>query len=81
MKQSIWTKQFWKAAGERALWTIAQSGLATIGITPIAFGDVNWALAGSIALTAGIVSVLKSIVVNGVTESGPSTANAEALTK
>lgn len=81
MKQSIWTLNFWKATGERALWTVAQSGLATIGATPIAFGQVDWALSGSIAATAGIVSVLKSIVVNGITKDGPSVTKAEEVTQ
>lgn len=81
MRQSIWTLNFWKATGERALWTVAQAGFATVGATPIAFGEVDWALAGSIAATAGVVSVLKSIVVNGITQDGPSITKAEEVTK
>lgn len=55
------TKEFWKAAGIRALHTVAQTAIATIGTTAL-IQDVNWAVVGSSALLAGILSVLKSIV-------------------
>ena len=49
-----------KAAGIRALKTIAQTAIATIG-TSAALGDVNWVLVGSSAALAGILSVLTSV--------------------
>ena len=49
-----------KAAGIRALKTVAQSAIATIGSTAI-FGDVDWIVVGSAALLAGILSLLTSI--------------------
>lgn len=53
-------KQFWISAGIRALRTVAQTAIATIGTTAL-FEDVNWAVVGSASLLAGILSVLTSI--------------------
>jgi len=49
-----------KAAGVRAVKTVAQTALATIG-TSAAMGEVNWMLVGSSALLAGILSLLTSV--------------------
>lgn len=54
------TKKWFKAAGIRAVKTIAQSAIATIG-TSAAFGDINWLAVGSTALLAGALSLLTSI--------------------
>ena len=53
-------KEFWKAAAIRAVRTIAQTALATIG-TSAFMQDINWYLVGSASLLAGIISVLTSI--------------------
>ena len=53
-------KTWLKAAGIRALKTVAQTAVAMIG-TSVAIGDVNWAMVGSAALLAGILSLLTSI--------------------
>ena len=55
------TKEFWKAAAIRAIRTVAQTAIATIGTTAM-IQDVNWAVVGSSALLAGLLSVLTSIV-------------------
>ena len=55
------TKEFWKAAGIRALRTVAQTAIATIGTTAM-IQDVNWMMVGSASLLSGILSVLTSIV-------------------
>ena len=55
---------YWKkwihAAGIRAIKTVAQSAIATIG-TSAAMGEVNWLLVGSASLLAGILSLLTSV--------------------
>ena len=53
--------EFWKAAGIRALRTVAQTAIATIGTTAF-IQDVNWMMVGSASLLSGILSVLTSIV-------------------
>ena len=54
-----WGKWF-KAAGVRAIKTVAQTAVATIG-TSVAIGDVNWVMVGSASLLAGILSLLTSV--------------------
>ena len=56
----ILTKEFWKAAGIRALRTVCQTAIATIGTTAV-IEDVNWLVVGSSALLAGVLSILNSI--------------------
>lgn len=53
-------KTWIKAAGIRAIKTVAQAAIATIGAST-AMGDVNWVLVGSASALAGILSLLTSI--------------------
>lgn len=57
----IFTMTWLKAAGMRALHTIAQTaiGMITVGAT---LYEVNWLHVLSVSLVAGIVSILKSVV-------------------
>lgn len=56
----IFTKEWWKAAGIRALKTFAQAAVATIG-TSAALGDVDWLMVGSSAALAAVLSLLTSV--------------------
>lgn len=53
-------KEWIKAAGVRAIKTIAQTAVATIG-TSAYLGEVNWKLVASASVLAGILSILTSI--------------------
>ena len=62
------TKEFWKAALIRAIRTVCQTAIATIGTTA-AIQDVNWLLVASTAALAGILSILNSLA-TGLPEVG-----------
>ena len=53
-------KKWFKAAGVRAVKTVAQTAVATIG-TAAAMGDVNWPLVASASVLAGVLSMLTSV--------------------
>ena len=54
------SKEWWKAAGIRSIKTVAQTAVATIGVSAT-MSDVNWLLVGSASVLAGILSLLTSI--------------------
>lgn len=54
------TRNWLKAAAVRAIKTVAQAAIASIGTTA-AMGDVNWVMVGSTAALAGVLSVLTSV--------------------
>lgn len=53
-------KNWIKAAGIRAIKTVAQTAVATIGTTAV-MAEVNWVAVGSAAVLAGILSLLTSL--------------------
>ena len=54
------SKEWLKAAGVRAIKTLAQTAIATIG-TATALGGVDWVMVGSASVLAGILSILTSV--------------------
>ena len=58
--KNIFKLEWLKAAGIRALKTVAQTAIATIGTTAL-MNEVNWIMVGSASLLAGILSMLTSI--------------------
>ncbi|MBQ3088984.1 MAG: hypothetical protein IJD21_00275 [Oscillospiraceae bacterium] len=57
---NTYAKKWIKAAGVRAVKTVAQTAVATIG-TAAVMGEVNWGMVGSAAVLAGILSLLTSV--------------------
>jgi hypothetical protein len=53
-------KNWIKAAGVRAIKTVAQTAVATIGTSAV-MGDVNWVMVASASALAGILSLLTSV--------------------
>ena len=53
-------KRFFLAAGIRAIRTLAQTAIATIGTTAV-IEDVNWPVVASASILAAILSILTSL--------------------
>lgn len=53
-------KQWIKAAGVRAIKTVAQTAVATI-VTSAVISEVNWAVVASASVLAGVISLLTSV--------------------
>ena len=60
LKPSVDTVKWAKAAGVRAVKTMAQTAISTIGVSAV-MSEVNWVMVGSASLLAGILSILTSI--------------------
>ena len=58
--KKIFTKEWAKATAVRAVKTVAQTAVATIGVSAV-MSDVNWLAVGSASLLAGVLSVLTSV--------------------
>jgi ABC-type protease/lipase transport system fused ATPase/permease subunit len=71
MRKAVGTmdkKNFWEAAGWRALRTVCQTAIASIG-TAAVLSDVNWGVVISASILAGILSILTSVA-TGLPEVG-----------
>jgi hypothetical protein len=58
--KKVFSKEWWKAAGIRAIKTVAQTAIATIG-TAAVMSQVNWLAVVSASCLAGILSLLTSL--------------------
>lgn len=58
--KKVFTKEWFIAAGIRAIRTVAQTAVATIGTSAV-MGDVNWKMVLSASVLAGILSLLTSV--------------------
>lgn len=54
-------KAWAKAAGVRAVKTVAQTAVATVPTSAIVIGDVDWVMIAGASLLAGILSLLTSV--------------------
>lgn len=60
MKNREYLIKWARAAGVRAVKTVAQTAVATIG-TAAVMGEVNWIVVGSASILAGVLSLLTSV--------------------
>ena len=74
-KSFLLDSAFWAAAGERCVKTIAQTAIALIPTSLVAFHEIDWLMLASTAGVAGVVSLLTSIASGAVGNDGPSLAN------
>ena len=58
--KNLTNREWWAAAGIRALKTVAQTAFATIGTT-VLLHEVNWLVVGSASALAGVLSLLTSL--------------------
>lgn len=58
--KTLRNKAWWKAAGVRAVKTMAQTAIAAIGASTI-ITETNWVMVGSATAMAGILSLLTSV--------------------
>lgn len=56
----IMSKTWWKAAGIRAIKTVCQTAVATIGTSAV-LAEVNWMAVVSASALAGVLSLLTSV--------------------
>lgn len=66
-KVSVDTKKWLKAAGVRAVKTVAQAAIAGMG-TAAVLGQVDWKYVVSASVLAGVISILTSVA--GIPEAG-----------
>ena len=62
MLDDLKNKTFWKATAIRAIKSVCQTAIATIGTASL-LSEVNWVVVISASILSGILSVLTSIVV------------------
>ena len=58
--KTLRNEKWWKAAGVRAVKTMAQTAIAAIGASTM-ITETNWVMVGSATAMAGILSLLTSV--------------------
>lgn len=58
--KTLKSKAWWKAAGVRAVKTMAQAAIATIGASTM-ITETNWVMVASATVMAGVLSILTSV--------------------
>lgn len=58
--KTLKSKAWWKAAGIRAVKTMAQAAIATIGASTM-ITETNWVMVASATAMAGLLSILTSV--------------------
>ena len=58
--KTLKNKTWWKAAGIRAIKTMAQTAIAAIGASTM-ITETNWAMVASATVMAGVLSLLTSV--------------------
>ena len=58
--KTLRNKKWWKAAGVRAIKTMAQTAIAAIGASTM-ITETNWVMVASATVMAGVLSILTSV--------------------
>lgn len=79
VKLTIWTGGFWLSTAERVLATIAATLLGILTFDGFDLRHADWSAILASAGLAGVVSLLKCVVGNATTKTGPSLVNSERV--
>lgn len=79
MDGSLWSAAFWRATAERVVSTAAQAGLLYIGADQFNVLDFNWRDLGGFVGGGAVLSLLKSLGANALTQNGPSFSSSEVV--
>lgn len=71
------SKEWWRAAGVRAIKTVGQTAISTIGTSAVVLSEVDWLYVASASALAGLLSLLTSLV--GIPEVAPEDTTEEDI--
>jgi hypothetical protein len=75
----MWTKAFWKAQAERVISSIAEAAVAVLVVGNTGIFTIDFVDLASVSLLAGLISLLKGLVANAATGTGPSLVSSEVV--
>jgi hypothetical protein len=67
----MFTREFWRATGERAVRTAAQATLGVVGADGLGLLEVGWGEAGTVGGLAAVAAVLTAVATSGAGPEGP----------